>query len=327
MGPLSSGAAYTPPPAPQRHRSRGGVVGPLVLIFIGCVWLLQNAGYLPSNAWLNLWRLWPVILVLLGLELLLAHRVPGLVLASLAMLVLVVGAVATSLWVGRSTASGVVTRFVSTDLAGATQATVTMRFGAGELTMGPLVQPGPGQLAEMRYAGPAELAPEPRYAPTPGGLGRLEYQTTDSAAASGLPPFLSSGDADTLHLDVNLAPSVPIASLQIQTGATDAHLDLSNLKVASTDISLGAASAWIRLPESAGKTTAHISSGAATITVEIPQGVAAQVRHHGGLSTLDIDAARFPAVTEGVYRSMNYGSATNEVDLSIDTGFTTIVVR
>jgi len=60
------------------------VVGPLVLIFIGGVFLLQNAGYLPPNFWVNLWRLWPLVLVLAGIELLLAHRVPWLVLSGLA---------------------------------------------------------------------------------------------------------------------------------------------------------------------------------------------------------------------------------------------------
>src|SRR4030081_150733 len=66
---------YGPPPATQRRR-RGGVVGPLILIFLGGVFLLQNTGYLPPNFWFNLWRLWPVILVLVGIELLLANRVP-----------------------------------------------------------------------------------------------------------------------------------------------------------------------------------------------------------------------------------------------------------
>ncbi|MDQ6672019.1 MAG: DUF5668 domain-containing protein [Chloroflexota bacterium] len=325
---MSSGAAYGPPAAPPQRRRRGGVVGPLILIFIGCVFLLQNTGYLPSNAWQNLWRLWPVILVLAGLEVLLAYRVSWLVLAALAALILVAGAIATSLSWGPKATPGAVTRSRSTDLGGATQATVTIRFGAGDLNIGPLVQPSQNQLAEMGYQGPADLAPEPRYLATPGGVGRLEYQTADSSrGGSGLPSFVGGRETDTLHLDVNLTPAVPIASLQVQTGATNAHLDLSNLNVNSTDIALGAASAWIRLPEAAGKTTAHISSGAATITVEIPQAVAAQVRHHGGLSTLDIDEARFPLVGEGVYRSADYASAKNQVDLSIDTGLTTIVVR
>jgi hypothetical protein len=327
VGPLSSGTAHSPPPPPPVHqkRRRGGVVGPLVLICVGGVLLLQNTGYLPANAWQNLWRLWPVILVLAGIELLLAHRVPWVVLAAVATLVLVVGAFATTLAGGPRAAS--VTRSIPTPLAGSAQAAVTIHFGAGELDIGPLLQPSADQLAVMTYEGPADLATEPRYTPAASGVGRLDYQTPDSRGAPRFPPFFGSGNADNLHLDVNLSPTVPITSLQVQMGATNAHLDLSTLKVNSTDISVGAASAWVRLPESAGQTTAHISSGAATITVEIPQGVAAQVRHKGGLSTLDIDETRFPLVSDGLYRSSDYGSATNQVDLSIETGLTTIVVR
>jgi hypothetical protein len=115
--------------------------------------------------------------------------------------------------------------------------------------------------------------------------------------------------------------------LNVQTGATEAHLDLSNLKVNSMDFSVGAANAWIRLPQAAGPTTAHISSGAATITLEVPQGVAAQIHHSGGLSTVDINQTRFPLVSEGLYRSPDYATAQNTVDMTIETGLTTIAVN
>ena len=135
-----SAPPYAPPPASAAAAGGGGVVGPLILIFIGGVFLLQNTGYLPPNFWINLWRLWPVVLVLAGIELLLAHRVPWLVLAGLAAVVLVVGAVAHQLGhVRRPTDSQ--RRHAApcqTDLAGATQAAVTVRFGAGELDIGPL---------------------------------------------------------------------------------------------------------------------------------------------------------------------------------------------
>jgi hypothetical protein len=300
-------------------------VGPLVLIFIGGVFLLQNTGYLPPNAWQSLWRLWPLILVLGGIELLLAHRVAWPILAVVGALVLVMGGLAMSPGMAPSAASGAVTRSLSTDLGGATQAAVSVHFGAGALNIGPLVQPGPDQLAMMTYEGPAELAAEPRYVPTTGGIGRLDYQINTRPGPGFLPFF--GGSSDTPQMDVNLAPNVPIASLIVQMGASDAHLDLSNLKVTSTDISLGAASAWIRLPQAAGVTTAHISGGAATITVEIPQGVGTQIRHTGGLETVDIDQTRFPLVSEGLYRSADYATAPNKVDLSIETGLTTIEVN
>jgi hypothetical protein len=296
-----------------------------VLIFIGAVFLLQNTGYLPPNAWQNLWRLWPVILVLAGIELLLGQRVPWIVLASLAALVLVLAGIGTSLSLAPAVGANAVTLSRETDLGGANQATVTVRFGAGELNIGPLLRPGPDQLAMMTYEGPSELAPEPRYSAGAGGTGRLEYQINTRSGPNFIPFFGNHSDA--LQMDVDLAPSVPITSLNVQTGATDAHLDLSNLKINSMDISVGAASAWIRLPQAAGNTSAHISGGAATITLEIPQGVAAQIRQTGGLSTVDIDQTRFPQVSEGLYRSPDFATAANKVDLTIETGLTTIEVN
>jgi cell wall-active antibiotic response 4TMS protein YvqF len=297
-------------------------VGPLVLIFIGGVFLLQNAGYLPPNVWMNLWRFWPLVLVLAGIELLLAHRVPWLALVGLAAVVLIVGAVASGASLSTSPAQAAVTRTSQTDLSGATQAAVTVRFGAGQLNIGPLVQSAENQLATMAYEGPPDLAPQASYSPD-GGTGQLAYQV--NGHWPGFTPFV--GSRSDARMDLNLSPTVPITSLTVQTGATDAHLDLSSLRVGSLDVSVGAASTWIRLPEAATMTNAHISGGAATITLEIPPGVGAQIRHRGGLSTVNVDQTRFPSVGDGVYRSSDYGSAANNVDISFETGVTSIQVN
>jgi hypothetical protein len=295
-----------------------------VLIFIGGVFLFENTGYLPPNAWMNLWRLWPLILVLAGIELLLANRIPWPVLASVAAVVLVLGVVTTTMGPTGSMPAAV-TLSTPTDLGGATQAAVTVRFGAGLLNIGPLVQPAANQLAVMNYDGPADLAPETRYMPVGGGVGRLDYQINGRSAPNFI-PFVGSR-SDTMRMDVSLNPNVPITSLTVQTGATDAHLDLSSLPVNSLDVSVGAAATWIRLPEAAGTTAAHISGGAATITLEIPQGVAAQIRHRGGLSTVNVDQGRFPQVGDGLYRSPDYATAQNKADLDLETGVTTIQVN
>jgi hypothetical protein len=286
------------------------------------VFLLQNTGYLPPNFWVNLWRLWPVILVLIGIELLLAHRVPWLALAGLAAVVLVVGAV----WINMATSSPTdtaITTSVPTDLQGATQATVTVRFGAGQLTIGPILQPPP-TLANMTFQGPEQLAPQPRYTVSSAGVGQLEYQSS-SHGAPGFAPFVD-GRADGAQMDLTLTPNAPITALTIQTGATDAHIDLSKLQVGSLEMSIGAATTWLRFPEAAGLTTAHITGGASTLTIQVPQGVAAQIQMRGGLSTVNVDQSRFPRVNDNLYRSTDYDTATNKVDLSIETGVTTIQV-
>jgi len=315
---------YAPPSVPPRHRRRGGVVWPLILIFLGGIFLLQNTGYLPPNFWVNLWRLWPVVLVLIGVELLLAHRVPWLVLVGLAAVVLIGGAVGINMGMPGSTTDPGITTTSQTNLEGATQAAVTIRFGAGTLTLGPLLQPQSEQLANMSYQGPQQLAPQPRYTVSNVGVGQLEYQSS-AHGAPGFVPFVD-GRADAAQMDLTLSPTVPITSLTVQTGATEGRLDLSSLRVSALDLSIGAATTWLRFPQAAGLTTAHISGGASTLTLEIPQGVAAQIQLRGGLSTVNVDQTRFPQVSDNLYRSPDYETAANKVDLSIETGVTTIQI-
>lgn len=54
-----------PPPAAPAKRSRKGVVGGLVLLILGLIFLFGN--YFPD---FNIGRLWPVILIVIGLSIL-----------------------------------------------------------------------------------------------------------------------------------------------------------------------------------------------------------------------------------------------------------------
>ena len=249
-----------------------------MLIFIGVVFLLENTGYLPPNFWVNLWRLWPLLLVLVGIELLLANRIPRFVLAGLAVVVLIVGAIAVNANIATPVTRTTATQ-ADTDAGGAAEAAVSVRFGAGQLIVGPLAEPRPAQLASMSYTGPPEMAPQANYTVLPGGLGRLDYQVS-GRPGPGFIPF-GGGRAGSPRMELSLSPEVPISSLNVQTGATEARLDLSSLRVSNIEMSVGAATTSVRLPEKAGLTTMHVSGGASTITLDIPQGVAARIQHHG----------------------------------------------
>lgn len=49
----------------------GSFFGPLVMLTVGAALLLQNLGYLRMS---SVWKLWPVILIALGLNALFANR-------------------------------------------------------------------------------------------------------------------------------------------------------------------------------------------------------------------------------------------------------------
>src|SRR5262249_24667460 len=188
--------------------------------------------------------------------------------------------------------AGVITRTYDTQLGNAQLASVTVRFGAGQLDIGPLAESAAGRLASMSYDGPGDLVSEPSYSVV-GSNGRLEYQLS----GRGTPGFLpfSSDNGATPHIAINLAPGVQISTLQVQSGAADTRIDLTGLHVNNVDMAVGAASTRLRLPDS-GITTVHVTGGAATITLEGPAGGAARVPHRGGVGTLNIDQNPVPSV-------------------------------
>ena len=307
----------------ERRRS---VVFPILLIAIGSLFLAQNLGFLTPNVWHHLWRLWPLALVLVGIELLSGGRLRGAPMAVL-VVALVGGGIAllstTSL--ARIEASPWEVHAFEQPLQGATQADVRVEFGAGRLEVGAL-PPGGDKLSTATYEGPAALMPrEPRTA-VRNGRAEVRYALRDGdRGPANLLPMLG-GQQRAHTLNVALAPEVQ-QSLRITAGAAEARIDLSKLRVTQLDIETGASSTWLRLPEAAGMTTAQIEAGAASIDIELPEGVAAQVRYEGGLSSLHVENPRLVASGDGRYQTADYAASPNKVELRIETGASSVTIR
>src|SRR4030042_6728840 len=43
-------------------------IGPAILIVLGAIFLLNNFGILPWDVWTSIWKFWPVLLILIGVE-------------------------------------------------------------------------------------------------------------------------------------------------------------------------------------------------------------------------------------------------------------------
>jgi hypothetical protein len=291
-----------------------------LLIAVGSIFLLQNLGVLPWNLWGQIWRLWPLALVLIGLELLLGGRVRGAALAALTLVLLLVGAWAltTLTW---SRGGPWELRTFDQPLEGATQASVRAEFGAGQLQVGAL-EPGDGRLSSMTFEGPVRAMSAPRFSIQ---NGRAELRYAFDRHGFGPPSFFGMADQG-MAMGLQLARDVPI-DLRLTMGAAQSRLDLSKLKLRQLDVETGASSTWLRLPEAGGATTARLEAGAASIEVELPEGVAAEVRYDGGLSTVDVENPRLQPAGERVYRTADYPTNPNRVDLRIDSGVTTVTIR
>ena len=88
----------------------------------------------------------------------------------------------------------------------------------------------------------------------------------------------------------------------------------------------GASSTRLTLPAHAGWTRARVASGAASVEIAVPAGVAARINGQVAVGSLNVDQQRFPR-RNGGYESPDFETATHRVELSIEGGVGATVVR
>ena len=149
---------------------------------------------------------------------------------------------------------------------------------------------------------------------------KVVLQTPSDAIFSG--PW---GAGHGLEWKVGITRELPV-KLHFHTGASESIFDLTELQASDITLETGASSSEILMPAHAGNTRAKIESGVASVKIRIPDGVGANIHVESGLSGLNIDPARFSHEGE-YYRSSNYATAENKIDLSIETGVGSVEIK
>ena len=123
--------------------------------------------------------------------------------------------------------------------------------------------------------------------------------------------------------DLMVSPEVAL-DLDIRAGAADLDLDLTHLNVRRVFVGAGASQIRIRLSDT-GRTHIEIEAGAADVEIAVPQGVAARIDNDSFLNSTIVDSDRFPE-SNGEYRSPDYFTAENRVDIEIGAGAASVTV-
>ena len=260
----------------------------IVLILIGILLLLGNAGVFEG---VNVWNLfWPLLLMAFGAWILL-------------------GALG-----GRRP---IEVEQASIPLDGATSAYVEVHHGAGRLTVG--AGAGPNELAAGEFRGGLEYQAE-----RSGDSLRVNMNISAREWGFWAQPWHWWGPGGALDWNVRFNDDIPL-SLKFETGATEMRLDLTDLRVTDLEIKTGASETTLTLPARAGFTRMKLESGAASLKVRVPQGVAARIRAKTGIADVKVDTTRFPRA-EGAYQSPDYDTAANKVDMDIETGVASVYI-
>ncbi len=203
---------------------------------------------------------------------------------------------------------------ISLPLDGATEALVRIEHGAGSLRISGAAKNG--NLFSGRFHN-MEL--------TSDKSGKRLTARMRPSFRDGFVFFPWNWERHGLEWDFSLNPDIPL-TLDIDTGASDNNLNLSAIKLAKLDLDTGASSNHIILPEKGGHSRVEISSGASSMDITIPKGVAADIRVESGLADINIDQTRFPRSGKH-YISPDYDAAANKIDLRLETGVSSVKIR
>ena len=117
--------------------------------------------------------------------------------------------------------------------------------------------------------------------------------------------------------EVALSAAVPWR-IELKGGASEVVAELGGLDLSGLEVSGGASSFRVDLPEPSGTVPVRIAGGASEIVVRRPPGVAARVRLKGWASQLTFDDQTFGAIGSDVrLQSPGYEDAAERYDIEI----------
>ncbi len=315
---LSKETAPSPPSPPAKRPPRGYNYGNLFLgifiVLVGFVLLGQSTGLYQIN--LDIWQLWPLLIIAIGLSLLsrggwvaalIAALVTVLVLAILGSVVLI-NAVSVKSGASQSRAPTFQSFSIEREF-GVKSAEIKVQTGAGELTIdggSEKLVSGTFESSFLRLETQSEVK---------GDVQQVTLKTVGSLRRFGRHPN---------DLEFSINSFIPV-QLVVESGAIDMDIDLSSVNAELVEIDTGASRLNLTLGDEATSSKVNIEAGASSINIDLPETVGARVVMDAGLSSKDL--VGFKKVDSKTYQTEDYQTASKKIDISLDVGVSSISIE
>jgi hypothetical protein len=247
------------------------IFGPVFWIGLGSVFLLINFGVLSWNAWNVLFRLWPLLLVTAGLEILLGRRSIWI---SLPVTILVLGGLAVALGMTgmRIPAGNTVETSINEPLGLAERGEINIAMGVGDLNVYPLEDSKALIEGEISSEGTSVHS-----------RSSVRGDTVVYSLEHNNPVVIPFEDA--WQWDLGLTTQVPIG-LDSSMGVGSMNLSLDQMLLDQIQIGQGVGEVEVILPD--GDYRAEVEQAVGQMLIEIPRDVPVRLEVSRAISGLDV---------------------------------------
>ncbi|MCL5411873.1 MAG: toast rack family protein [Patescibacteria group bacterium] len=281
----------------------------IFLIFIGLVYLAKTTGLLNIEFNINILELWPVIIIFIGLSLL-SPKGWFSVIVSFLVTLIVLGII--SFMVVSSNNKTLKQESISIKKeAGVKSAVLDLKTGAGKLTIngkGETLVSGNFESSFAQLSKTSEV--------------QGETQKVELTLKGRISWPIFGRNPNNLDLQVN--PDIPL-KLNLDTGALQANLDLSNTMMEALDLDTGASTIDLTLGDKVKVSNVNINAGASTINIFLPRTVGAKVNVTSGLSSKNL--TNFKKIDPNTFESANYTSSEKKITLNLVIGVSSLNVN
>jgi hypothetical protein len=294
----------------------------LLFIVFGLLVLINNFTNIFMD-WGAIWKLWPLVIVLLGLSIIVRHKYGKGIIAGIAAIIL-----ALAIFASIKTA----THFVNNDFDITFGDEADSEYTTTEFTedYDPLLKFGTLNFDAGAGTFNISKTTDSLIHATATGLKnnfRLTRFDTDSSTKINLVMRHKSvfrfGNSYKNNLELALNPKL-IWDMNFDVGAASMDFDLSEFKTDKVDVDMGAAALKIKLGSLSNETKLSIDAGASDINIYIPRESGCKITTDGALSSKHFND--FEKINSDHYETANFAEATNKIFIVIDSGVSSISV-
>jgi Domain of unknown function (DUF5668) len=286
---------------------------PAVLILAGVVALLVNIGAFPVERLILLVNLWPLILIVIGLELIARRALQGRNADMAAALVVILAVVGAAAYIAINPSSTATQQLDSTAPAGGLQhASLEVNAGSATIDM-----TAGSDLGSQLYRAHIEY---------PGSRPEITFDKTSGAVTisqrSNYPFGIANG---RFGLSIRLNSDVQWTITE-NTGASKDTINVAHVKVSGITVNTGASLEELTLGPATGVVPVEINGGALTVHVHRSSGTEASVRVSGGADSLTADGHSQRGIGDLGYESSGFNAGSNGYRIRVNGGACTVTL-